>query len=184
MLKAKKIIFVSLIILVLMIAVFVYRNYFNRNQTVTTSLLGLSSPAFESGEIIPSIYTCRGTGSNPPLVIDRVPTETVSLVLIVVDKDSQPKDFTHWLIWNIDPKTREIGEEPLGEIGENSVGDNGYFAPCPPTGTHRYYFKLYALDKKIELANTGRREELEEVMAGHIIGQTELVGVVKADSEY
>ena len=145
--------------------------------------MNLSSPAFENGGVIPSIYTCRGSGNHPPFSIGGIPKGTMSLAMVVDDPDAPSGDFVHWVVWGISPDIGEInGNLPTGVVeGENSVSESGYFAPCPPSGTHHYHFKLYALDKKLELPDTTNRIELEEAMVGNIIDQAELTGVVSAD---
>lgn len=139
----------------------------------------LKSPAFEENEPIPPIYTCDGDNINPHLDISEVPTNAQSLALIVDDPDAPGGTFVHWMVWDIPPQIREI---PEGEISEgsieglNSAGRVGYIAPCPPSGIHHYHFKLYALNKKLNVTQNITRAELEREMDGGIIEETELVG--------
>ena len=86
--------------------------------------------------------------------------------------------FTHWIVWNIDPKIREIadGKAPAGTEGKNDFGKTGYGAPCPPSGSHRYYFKVFALDQQLNLPAGSKRKQLDTAMKGHVIGQGELMG--------
>lgn len=139
----------------------------------------LSSPAFEDNGIIPNKYTCDGDNINPPLRFISVPEIAQSLILIVDDADAPSGTWVHWIVINIDSKTTMIheGVSPVGaKEGVNSFGNLGYDGPCPPTGTHRYFFRLYALDKKLEAISINSKEEVEQMMAGHIIAQAELMG--------
>ncbi|HJX25590.1 MAG TPA: YbhB/YbcL family Raf kinase inhibitor-like protein, partial [Chthoniobacterales bacterium] len=106
------------------------------------------------------------------------PAEAKSLVLIVDDPDAPGGLFTHWLIWNIDPKVTEIaeGSAPIGMQGKNDFGKSGYGGPCPPSGTHRYYFKIFALDSDLDLAAGSKRAQLDAAMRGHVIAQGEMMG--------
>ena len=138
------------------------------------------SPAFENNTWIPSKYSCQGQNINPPLKIDSVPAEAKSLVLIVDDPDTPEGTWVHWLLWNIDPGQENIdeGSIPLGaQRGTNSFGNLDYGGPCPPSGTHRYYFKLYALDQEIDLPVGSKREDLDKMIEGHIVATAELVGL-------
>jgi Raf kinase inhibitor-like YbhB/YbcL family protein len=141
-------------------------------------LISITSPAFESGGDIPAKFTCNGANGNPPLQIKGVPNETKSLVLIVEDPDAPRGLFTHWITWNIDPKTTEVAENsaPAAAIqGMNDFGKRNYGGPCPPSGTHRYFFKIFALDTKLELKPNARRAELDTAMHGHVLAQGELM---------
>lgn len=116
---------------------------------------------------------------NPELKINGTPNEAKSLVLIVDDPDAPHGLFTHWILWNIDPKTTNIGENsaPVGGIqGTNDFGKRNYGGPCPPSGTHRYFFKIFALDTKLDLKPSARRAELDAAMRGHALAQGELMG--------
>lgn len=139
----------------------------------------ITSTVFENNEIIPVNYTCDGENINPPLVILDVPQNAKSLSLIMEDPDAPDEPFTHWLMWNIDPITEDIeaGETPEGAVeGLNSSGEKGYIGPCPPTNSHHYIFKLFALDTTIDLPFQSDKENLLEKMEGHIIDQSELTG--------
>ena len=152
--------------------------------TVVVSLAGgakmkITSSAFSEGGNVPSQFTCDGSDTNPPLHIEGVAGEAKSLALIVDDPDAPGGLFTHWIAWNIDPKTTEVGESssPSGAIqGKNDFGKSGYGGPCPPSGTHRYHFKFFALDRMLELKAGAKRKELETAIHGHVIGQGELIG--------
>lgn len=144
----------------------------------------LSSPAFPHNTQIPSLYTCDGSDTSPPLEIHDVPGGTESLVLFVDDPDAPDPQaprmvWDHWVLWNIDPAITEIAEDsvPAGAVqGTNSWGRTDYGGPCPPIGTHRYFFKLFALDTVISLAPSATKAEVEAAIDGHLIGQTELIG--------
>lgn len=147
----------------------------------------ITSPVFENQQLIPPKYTCDGDNVNPPLEISDVPPETVSLLLIVEDPDAPAGTWDHWLVWNIDPKTTSIEEDsfPEGaEQGTNSFGDEGYGGPCPPSDTHRYFFKLYALDIRLSLGPQATGEDLEEAIDGHVLDQVELVGLYKKTNNF
>jgi Raf kinase inhibitor-like YbhB/YbcL family protein len=125
-------------------------------------------------------YTCDGKGVNPPLRISNIPGETESLVLIVDDPDAPAGAFTHWLVWNISSSTNYIEEDsvPEGAIeGSNDGGGIAYYPPCPPSGTHRYFFKIYALDKSLDLEMGTERSILEQAINEHVLDQAELIGL-------
>lgn len=138
----------------------------------------LSSPKFENKELIPQKYTCDGRDINPPLRIKEIPEDTQSLVLIVDDPDAPVGTWTHWVLYDIEPKN-EIKENDMpGKQGLNDFDKKNYGGPCPPSGEHRYFFRLYAIDKKIE-ENDLTRDELESKMKDHIIDKAELIGLYK-----
>lgn len=139
----------------------------------------LWSPAFKHNTFIPQKYTCDGENINPPLVIEEIPKQAKSLVLIVDDPDAPMGTFTHWLLWNIPPDIHEIkeGEIPAGAVrGLNDFGKLNYGGPCPPSGVHRYFFNLYALDEILALREGSSRKELESTMEPFIIAQAILMG--------
>jgi Raf kinase inhibitor-like YbhB/YbcL family protein len=139
----------------------------------------ITSSAFAQGGNIPSKFTCDGADTNPPLRLEGAPAEAKSLALIVDDPDAPIGLFTHWLVWNIDPKTTVIEENsaPSNAIqGKNDFGRTGYGGPCPPSGTHRYFFKIFALDRQLDLPAGSKRAQFDAEMRGHIIGQGELMG--------
>ena len=138
----------------------------------------LTSAAFAHNESIPSKYTCDGTDINPPLAIEGVPAGAASLALIMDDPDAPVGTWDHWIVWNIPPQTTLIGEKSVpGVQGKNGWGRSDYGGPCPPKGTHRYFFKLYALDIKPDLKAGAPKAALEKAMQGHILAQTELIGL-------
>lgn len=137
------------------------------------------SSAFENNAKIPSKYTCDGENVNPSLSFTDIPASAKSLVLIVDDPDAPGGIWVHWVLFNIDPKIQEVLENSLSESGIEGVtsfGKAGYGGPCPPSGTHRYFFKLYALDKILNLENPNK-EEVEKAMQGHILDKAELIGL-------
>jgi Raf kinase inhibitor-like YbhB/YbcL family protein len=138
----------------------------------------ITSSAFQQGGNIPSKFSCDGANANPPLQISDVPPEAKSLVLIVDDPDAPSGLFTHWAVWNISPQTSTIaeGSTPKGVQGTNDFGRSGYGGPCPPSGTHRYYFKVFALDRELDLPFGAKRGQLDAGMKGHVIAQGELMG--------
>ena len=144
--------------------------------------LKIASPAFVSNGYIPARYTCDGTDISPPLEIGNIPAEAKSLTLIVDDPDAPVGMWVHWVVWNIDPATREIGEDSVPHAatqGKNDWKRNGYGGPCPPSGVHRYFFKLYALDTKLNLGAGTTKSNLEKAMEGHILAKSELIGLYK-----
>ncbi len=140
----------------------------------------ISSTVFDNNQFIPRKYTCDGDNINPPLLIHDVPQEAQSLVLIVDDPDAPMGTWTHWLLWNINPSTSliEEGNIPQGAVeGLNDFGENSYGGPCPPTDTHRYHFKLYALDTILDIGPSSKKDDVEKAMVNHIIDWTELIGL-------
>lgn len=140
----------------------------------------LVSPVFSHNGFIPKEYSCDGEGKHPPLQLSGVPEGVRSLALIVDDPDAPRGLWTHWLVWNIDSKTIEIkaGEVPSGAVqGKTSSGENVWGPPCPPSGTHHYRFKLFALDVPLNLATDTTQRDLEAACVGHILDQTKLVGL-------
>ena len=139
----------------------------------------ITTTAFQQGGNIPSKFTCDGADANPPLRFEGVPAEAKSLALIVDDADAPGGVFTHWLVWNIDSTTTTVEENSApanGVQGKNDFGKSGYGGPCPPSGTHRYFFKIFALDRQLDLAAGSKRAQLDAQMRGHILAQGELMG--------
>ena len=139
----------------------------------------LTSSAFNHNSFIPEKYTCDGLDINPPLSISDTPKNTQSLLLIIDDPDSPAGTFIHWLLWNIDPQTTEILEKsiPNGAIeGLTSWGKIGYGGPCPNVGTHRYFFKIFALDFKINLPSPANVTKILPLIRNHILDQAQLTG--------
>src|SRR5437879_6192348 len=139
----------------------------------------ITSSAFQEGGTIPEKFSKNGQNVSPELRIEGTPAEAKSLALIVDDPDAPVGLFTHWLVWNIDPKTTQIAENsvPKGAVqGTNDFPGQRYDGPQPPSGTHRYYFKIFALDRTLDLTSGAKRRELDAAMRGHIVGQGELMG--------
>jgi Raf kinase inhibitor-like YbhB/YbcL family protein len=143
------------------------------------SLILITSTSFDDGAPIPRKYTCDGMDISPQLSFSGIPPETRSLVLIVDDPDAPAGTWNHWLLWNIDPKTTEVREAETPEdsiTGTNDFGKNRYNGPCPPSGVHRYLFKIFALDSKLDLKPAAKRVDLDRLMQGHILTQGTLMG--------
>jgi Raf kinase inhibitor-like YbhB/YbcL family protein len=139
--------------------------------------LTVKSPAFEPHKQIPQKYTCDGENTSPPLTIEGIPKEAKSLALLMDDPDAPSGTFDHWVVWNIPPSTSKIVEHAVpGTEGLNSAKEHGYHAPCPPYGTHRYFFKVYALDTELDLGDNSRKKDVEKAMEGHILAKGELIG--------
>jgi len=137
----------------------------------------ITSAAFEHNAFIPVKFTCQGKGVNPPLSIEGAPKETKSLALIVDDPDAPGGDFVHWVVYDAPVTSRVEENSVFGKQGVNSLGKSGYVSPCPPTGVHRYFFKIYALDTLLNLKAGISKSDLESAMAGHILDQAQLVGL-------
>lgn len=153
-----------------------------RESNGKNKVMTINSPAFADNQIIPDKYTCDGYDYNPPLVFNDVPAKAKSLVLIVDDPDAPNGDWVHWLVFNIPPTVTSIAEGSVPEKAIQGVSSSsrvGYEGPCPPSGTHRYFFKLYALDSLLELDETAVKLEVEKAMEGHILAQAQLVGLYK-----
>tara|TARA_Y100000310_G_scaffold323005_1_gene382816 strand:- start:51 stop:605 length:555 start_codon:yes stop_codon:yes gene_type:complete len=141
----------------------------------------LTSPSFENNNEIPSEFTCDGPNILPELNIAETPENTKSLALIMDDPDAPGGTWIHWVVFNIPPETKVIQKntEPRGIQGTTSFGRLEYGGPCPPSGTHRYFFKLYALDAALDLKEGSDKAALEQAMDGHIIESSELIGNYK-----
>ena len=138
----------------------------------------MNSSAFENNSHIPVKYTCDGSNINPPLTIEGITAETKTLVLIVDDPDCPTGTFDHWIVWNISPITRKIGENTIpGTEGISSYRKHAYGGPCPPYGTHRYFFKVYALDTQLDLKSNSTKKDVEKVMENHILAEGRLIGL-------
>lgn len=152
-----------------------------------SATLTISSPAFKAGEPIPAVYTCQGDDKSPALAWSNVPQGTQSLALIVDDPDAPVGTWVHWVVYNLPPGTHELPEGasqgnaksfqmPEGAVqGKSSFNRQDYGGPCPPSGTHRYFFKLYALDTKISGEGLNA-DGLRKAMDGHVLAQGELMG--------
>ncbi len=147
----------------------------------------INSPAFVHEGMIPVRYTCDGENVSPPLQWNNIPKGTKSFALINDDPDAPVGDWVHWILYNIPPETNYLSEgasnkkqiPPNSIEGLNDWGINSYGGPCPPSGTHRYYFKLYALDIVLSPDNKMTKKKLLELMKGHILGEAVLMGKYK-----
>ena len=139
--------------------------------------LVVTSPAFVDGGSIPSKYTCDGDNVNPLLNIEGIPEGTESLVLIVDDPDAPMGTWDHWVVWNIPPKGKIEEDTVPGTEGMNDFRKHSYGGPCPPSGTHRYFFKAYALDTKLDETPNYRKRDVERAVKGHVLARGQLVGL-------
>ena len=144
----------------------------------------LTSPEFGNGNKIPRKFTCEGDDFNPTLIIEDIPAGAKSLALIVDDPDAPMGTWVHWVSFNI-PVVSQIDEDSIpGKQGLNDFGRKDYGGPSPPSGTHRYFFKLYALDTVLNLNEGINKEALEEAMEGNILDKAELIGLYKKGSSF
>lgn len=156
----------------------------NRNAGGNATKLTIASPAFSENGMIPRRYGCDGSDRSPALSWEGVPEGTRSLALICDDPDAPAGTWVHWVLFNIPPGEKglppDIGPQATlsnGAVqGINDFGRLGYGGPCPPRGTHRYYFKLYALDTILSLDAGATKAQIEAAMKGHILAQAQLMG--------
>lgn len=147
----------------------------------------LTSSAFEKGDMIPQQFTCDGQDTSPPLSWSNAPENTLSFALICDDPDAPVGNWVHWVLYNIPAEVNEISEgQPKSKVlpngalqGKNDWGKFGYGGPCPPSGKHRYFFKLYALSKILELEPGASKAQLLDAMEGHILAEGQLKGKYK-----
>jgi Raf kinase inhibitor-like YbhB/YbcL family protein len=177
-----KIIIILIVLALIGGAVFFYFNQKQNSPQIEPELKGnmkLTSAVFQNNQSIPSKYTCDGEDINPPLEISDVLQQAKSLVLIMDDPDAPSGTWDHWIVFNIPPDTKSIaeGKEPAGIHGKGTSGNLEYHGPCPPDREHRYFFKLYALDTDLNLAEGSTKKQVESAMQGHIIDQTQLIGL-------
>jgi Raf kinase inhibitor-like YbhB/YbcL family protein len=140
--------------------------------------MALTSPAFNNGDPIPERFTCDGEDISPELDWFGLPDDTVSLALIMDDPDAPGGTWVHWVLYNLpmDLTGLREGMDDVGQDGANSWNSTGYGGPCPPSGTHRYFFKLYALDVTLDLEPGADKAALLDAIEGHVVGQAELMG--------
>jgi Raf kinase inhibitor-like YbhB/YbcL family protein len=149
----------------------------------TRATIAVRSADFVNGSSIPRRYTCDGANLSPQLEWQNPPAGAKSFAFVMDDPDA-PIDFVHWIVYNIAPGTHQLpeGASPRGSLpagsqeGANSFGHSEYGGPCPPHGTHRYFFRLYALDLRLDLPPGTTRQQLEAAMNGHVLAQGQLVG--------
>jgi len=153
-------------------------NLFSNNSNQVKAKISISSQAFLNGQAIPNTFTCNGDNVNPPLSFDRVPGDAKSLVLVIDDPDARTPAFNHWLVFNIDPNTTNIEQDTIPNAleGTNDFGELKYMGPCP-TGTHKYYFRVYALDTMLNLTEGAKRSDIDSAMQNHILAGGEFFGV-------
>lgn len=179
----------TVVVVLLVVAIFLY-NYTGTGKgekvkegigtEVEKTKMKISSPAFQNSQIIPDKYTCKGQDVNPPLVFEEVPLGAKGLVLIMDDPDAPMGIWVHWVLFNMDYETPSIEENSVPRsavLGINDFGRTDYGGPCPHSGTHRYYFKLYALDTELNLSEGATKAEIEAIMKNRIMEQAELVGL-------
>ncbi|MNK99002.1 putative kinase inhibitor protein [compost metagenome] len=143
--------------------------------------MDLRSPAFENGEPIPPRYTCEGENLSPPLAWSGVPEKARAMALVLDDPDAPAKVWVHWVLYNLPPDAGMLPEGTQGlkataREGRNDFGDLGYGGPCPPRGTHRYRFRLFALDEHLDVGEGCSKSELLTAMEGHVLAEAELTG--------
>jgi Raf kinase inhibitor-like YbhB/YbcL family protein len=160
--------------------------------------IALRSPAFDEGGAIPKAFTCDGSDRSPPLEWSGVPESARSLVLICDDPDAPLGTWSHWVVFNLAPQVSGLKEGvpaeetiaaavpqggddklPQARQGTNDFGKVGYGGPCPPGGTHRYYFRLYALDIQLDLGSSATRSQVLRAIEGHILAEGRLMGKYK-----
>jgi len=153
----------------------------NDTEKASMETLTLTSPAFANSGDIPSQFTCDAEDISPALSWTGAPAATKSLALIMDDPDATNGTWVHWIVFNMPPTLERIeeGKEPEGVAGNNSWGRGGWGGPCPPSGTHRYFFKLYALDTMLDLPEGANKQQVLAAMEGRILAQAELMGKYK-----
>ncbi|MBP8973958.1 MAG: YbhB/YbcL family Raf kinase inhibitor-like protein [Anaerolineae bacterium] len=149
--------------------------------------LELTSTAFSEGQPIPARYTCAGEDISLPLAWRGAPPGTQSFALIMDDPDAPGRTWVHWVVFNLPASAtglpaaiRSDGDLPGGALhGQNSWRRNDYGGPCPPSGTHRYFFKLYALDAMLDLSPGATKQQVLDALAGHVLAEGQLMGTYK-----
>lgn len=163
----------------LLVLIYCLLLFFTLDGAEGGSVMKLSSPEFKHNEYLPKKFTCQGQRVNPGLVIEDIPAGAKSLVLIMNDPDAVGGDFVHWVLYDL-PVTSRIDENFLSaKQGLNSLGRMGYVPPCPPSGTHRYFFRVYALDADLGLPEGLGRDDLEREISDHLMDKAELIGLYK-----
>jgi len=142
-------------------------------------IMELKSPDFKDNQFMPAKFSCEGQDVNPELIISDIPLTAKSLVLIVDDPDAPSGTWIHWVVFNIPPLPRIAENSIPGKQGINSSGGKNYHGPCPPSGVHRYFFKLYALDIELNLVEGVNKGQLEKAMHGHLLAEAQLLGLYK-----
>lgn len=179
----KKIVIIGLIILFALGVVIFFQLHKSSPESIIKPTMIITSSEFTNNQSIPSKYTCDGNppagGINPPLEFSDIPENTKSFVLIVDDPDAPVGTWVHWVVFNIPQDVKEIKEHsvPSGIEGITSFGKTGYGGPCPPSGTHHYHFKVYALDTTLPLGSQADKKAILEAAQNHIVAQGELIGL-------
>jgi Raf kinase inhibitor-like YbhB/YbcL family protein len=145
----------------------------------TPAQLTITSPDFKAKEMIPAKFTCEGTEVNPALSIRDVPAQAKSLVVIVDDTYAPGQTYDHWVMWNIPPTDAIPQNSAPGVQGKNGGGESKYKGPCPPTGTHKYLFRVYALDVMLDNKAGADKKTIENALKGHVVAKGELIGLYK-----
>ncbi len=154
---------------------------FEEETVITYKKIDVSSALFKQNDLIPRRYTCDGKNVNPSLNFDHIPKRAVSLAITVDDPDAPVETWVHWVMWNV-PIIHHLKENDApGVQGITDFGKNMYSGPCPPKGAHRYFFKVYALDRQLELPVSSTKADLEKAMEGYILGFGELIGLYRRD---
>lgn len=167
--------------------IFYVQAYAEQNERGVSMKITVTSGAFKEGEMIPGKYTCDGEDMSPPLGWSGIPAEAKSIAMISDDPDAPMGTWVHWVIYNMPSDLKGLPENvPQKEALENGavqgINDSrqtGYGGPCPPSGVHRYYFKVYALDTKLSLKPRCAKRDLENAMKGHILAEGQLMGRYK-----
>jgi len=163
---------------ILLTSVFIFAILMVSNEA-KGGAMKITSPEFEHNKSIPSKFTCEGQDINPTLVIEGIPEGAKSLALIMDDPDAPMGTWVHWVVFDI-PVVSKIAENSVpGKLGITNSGKKDYHGPCPPSGTHRYFFKIYALDTLLNLKEGISKGALEKAMQGHILDKAELIGLYK-----
>lgn len=152
-----------------------------------TATMKLTSPAFDHNQEIPAQYTCDGANISPALAWSGAPSNTNGFALVVDDPDAPSKVWVHWIVFNIPDTTNHLNENTITGpflLGSTDFdGKQGYGGPCPPKGTHRYQFTLYALDTLVDLHANATKQELLEAMQGHILEKATLIGTYQKQNK-
>jgi Raf kinase inhibitor-like YbhB/YbcL family protein len=157
------------------------------NQEEHIMSLVVTSPAFNEGESIPALYTCTGDDLSPELAWSGAPENTRSFALIMDDPDAPGRTWVHWVVYNLPGDTAGLPQGVASDNdlpgdamqGRNSWRRNDYGGPCPPSGTHRYFFKLYALDTSLDLDPGASKEDVLGAMEGHVLAEGQLMGTYR-----
>lgn len=171
-------------LMVIMVTVSACKPQENQQKGESTMTLKVTSTAFKEGGMIPPKYTADGQDVSPPLAWEGVPDGARSIALICDDPDAPMGTWVHWLLWNLPPELTGLDEDtpPDAELtngvrqGTTDFGRTGYGGPAPPSGVHRYFFKVYALDTMLDLRAGATKPELEKAIKGHILAQGQLMG--------